>query len=205
VSHPIAFLNNIHYASLSDLSWSADGLILGITSSDGYCSFVKFDPEEFGPKLEGDELEVVMKPVWDARVVKESEPETPLKDGEKMDVDTPDVAAEGKADAMDTDDAPKSTHTAPAPGGAAKKPRKRIAPVAIAPSQSIATAAANAAPQAESTAAPTTTPAEPDAPATADSKQQRKRIQPTLLSFAGAGTTTPPEQAQPADAATTST
>jgi len=32
---------------------SHDGLTLGITSSDGYCSFVFFEKGEFGPVLEG--------------------------------------------------------------------------------------------------------------------------------------------------------
>ncbi|XP_066279037.1 chromatin assembly factor 1 subunit B-like isoform X2 [Branchiostoma lanceolatum] len=45
---PFALISNIHYHRLSDLAWSEDGSILMISSTDGYCTFVTFDPEELG-------------------------------------------------------------------------------------------------------------------------------------------------------------
>ncbi|CAH1227441.1 CHAF1B [Branchiostoma lanceolatum] len=45
---PFALISNIHYHRLSDLAWSEDGGILMISSTDGYCTFVTFDPEELG-------------------------------------------------------------------------------------------------------------------------------------------------------------
>lgn len=45
---PFAFLSNIHYHQLSDISWSSDGHILVVSSTDGYCSVVTFDEGELG-------------------------------------------------------------------------------------------------------------------------------------------------------------
>lgn len=38
---PFAYIDNIHYNSLSDVVWSYDGRVLLITSLEGYCSFVR--------------------------------------------------------------------------------------------------------------------------------------------------------------------
>ncbi|XP_064628393.1 chromatin assembly factor 1 subunit B-like isoform X2 [Lineus longissimus] len=45
---PFAYIGNIHYHQLSDLTWSSDGRLLGIASTDGYCSIVQFDEGEIG-------------------------------------------------------------------------------------------------------------------------------------------------------------
>ena len=45
---PFAYVSNIHYTHLTDLSWSPDGLTLVCSSSDGYCSFILFTREELG-------------------------------------------------------------------------------------------------------------------------------------------------------------
>jgi len=45
---PFARIARIHYTRLTDLTWSADGRILVISSTDGYCSIVSFGPEELG-------------------------------------------------------------------------------------------------------------------------------------------------------------
>ncbi|EPY51436.1 CAF assembly factor complex subunit B [Schizosaccharomyces cryophilus OY26] len=39
---------NLHYSTLTDLAWSDDGTILLMTSIDGFCSSIKFTPEELG-------------------------------------------------------------------------------------------------------------------------------------------------------------
>lgn len=49
--HPFALIKNIHCASLTDIAWSTDGLQLALSSSDGYCSFVRFDQGELGAEL----------------------------------------------------------------------------------------------------------------------------------------------------------
>lgn len=47
-SKPIGFVSNIHYQALNDAAWSADGRLLCVCSTDGYCSFLSFDHEELG-------------------------------------------------------------------------------------------------------------------------------------------------------------
>ncbi|KAG8518558.1 Chromatin assembly factor 1 subunit B, partial [Galemys pyrenaicus] len=48
---PFGYVSNIHYHTLSDLSWSSDGAFLAISSTDGYCSFVTFEKDELGTPL----------------------------------------------------------------------------------------------------------------------------------------------------------
>ncbi|KAJ8252979.1 hypothetical protein GJAV_G00207830 [Gymnothorax javanicus] len=50
-SLPFGFVSNLHYHTLSDLSWSRDGSFLAVSSTDGYCSFVSFSPGELGTPL----------------------------------------------------------------------------------------------------------------------------------------------------------
>ncbi|NXV05801.1 CAF1B factor, partial [Cettia cetti] len=50
-SFPFGYVSNIHYHTLSDISWSSDGSFLAISSTDGYCSFVTFEEAELGVPL----------------------------------------------------------------------------------------------------------------------------------------------------------
>ncbi len=45
---PTAVIRNIHLTRLSDLSWSADGRVLIVASTDGYCSVITFADQELG-------------------------------------------------------------------------------------------------------------------------------------------------------------
>ncbi|GFQ95064.1 chromatin assembly factor 1 subunit B [Trichonephila clavata] len=45
---PFAYVSNIHYTHLTDLTWSPDGRILVAASTDGYCSFLIFGEDELG-------------------------------------------------------------------------------------------------------------------------------------------------------------
>jgi len=45
---PIAIISNIHYARLTDLTWSTDGRILIVSSTDGFCSVINFEEGELG-------------------------------------------------------------------------------------------------------------------------------------------------------------
>ena len=51
-TRPIAFLGNLHYSFLSDISWSADGLLLMMSSQDGFCTYVEFEENELGQATE---------------------------------------------------------------------------------------------------------------------------------------------------------
>ncbi|XP_035248593.1 chromatin assembly factor 1 subunit B [Anguilla anguilla] len=50
-SLPFGYISNIHYHTLSDLTWSRDGSFLAVSSTDGYCSFLSFSPGELGTPL----------------------------------------------------------------------------------------------------------------------------------------------------------
>nr|KAF6377545.1 chromatin assembly factor 1 subunit B [Myotis myotis] len=50
---PFGYVSNIHYHTLSDISWSSDGAFLAISSTDGYCSFVTFEKGELGAPFKG--------------------------------------------------------------------------------------------------------------------------------------------------------
>lgn len=50
--NPIAIAEGLHYAQLTDLSWSSNGRVLVVSSSDGYCSILSFDEGELGEKIE---------------------------------------------------------------------------------------------------------------------------------------------------------
>jgi len=43
-------IGNIHFAPLTDISWTGSKM-MGVSSSDGYCSFMIFDKNELGDEL----------------------------------------------------------------------------------------------------------------------------------------------------------
>uniref|UniRef100_A0A6M2DIZ6 Putative histone transcription regulator hira wd repeat superfamily protein n=1 Tax=Xenopsylla cheopis TaxID=163159 RepID=A0A6M2DIZ6_XENCH len=47
-STPFAVISNIHYTRLTDISWSSDGKILAVSSTDGFCSLITFANDELG-------------------------------------------------------------------------------------------------------------------------------------------------------------
>lgn len=51
---PICVVSNLHCATFTDLTWSNDGLILLISSSDGFCSTLVFSQNELGDKYNGE-------------------------------------------------------------------------------------------------------------------------------------------------------
>ncbi|XP_046667146.1 chromatin assembly factor 1 subunit B isoform X2 [Homalodisca vitripennis] len=54
---PFAFITNIHYTRLTDLSWSSDGRVLVVSSTDGYCSVITFAENELGTVYTGQKEE----------------------------------------------------------------------------------------------------------------------------------------------------
>lgn len=75
--HPIAALQDAHYSKLTDLSWSEDGKVLAISSTDGYISLVYFDDGELGEVLDDAARAEIMKPAMEARIPKPPEPRKP--------------------------------------------------------------------------------------------------------------------------------
>jgi len=53
---PVFIVGNIHFACLTDLAWCGNKC-LGISSSDGFCSFVFFEEKELGEELAENEVE----------------------------------------------------------------------------------------------------------------------------------------------------
>ncbi|XP_006811867.1 chromatin assembly factor 1 subunit B-like [Saccoglossus kowalevskii] len=45
---PFAYITDIHYHQLSDIAWSSDGQVVVVSSTDGYCSIISFEPDELG-------------------------------------------------------------------------------------------------------------------------------------------------------------
>lgn len=52
-SSPFALISDVHYARLSDITWSKDGRLLMASSTDGYCTFVAFEDGELGTFYDG--------------------------------------------------------------------------------------------------------------------------------------------------------
>nr|CAB3230400.1 chromatin assembly factor 1 subunit B-like [Phallusia mammillata] len=57
---PFAMASNIHYASITDLSWSPDGKFLCVSSRDGFCSIMQFDDGEIGEVYKPSKSEEVL-------------------------------------------------------------------------------------------------------------------------------------------------
>ncbi|GAB4818954.1 hypothetical protein N2152v2_006000 [Parachlorella kessleri] len=53
---PLAVLGQLHYDSITDLAWSADGRMLAVSSRDCYCSIACFEDGELGTPLKPGEL-----------------------------------------------------------------------------------------------------------------------------------------------------
>ncbi|KAJ0393850.1 hypothetical protein P43SY_001713 [Pythium insidiosum] len=53
--HPICTIKNLHYADLTDATWSADGHLLSVSSMDGYVSFIQFEQGFFGANVSPEE------------------------------------------------------------------------------------------------------------------------------------------------------
>ncbi|CAN2387566.1 Chromatin assembly factor 1 [Pristimantis euphronides] len=70
---PFGYVSNVHYHTLSDLSWSSNGSFLAISSTDGYCSFVTFDEGELGVPLKEKPALVISTPSGSEKKVRRSQ------------------------------------------------------------------------------------------------------------------------------------
>ncbi|XP_037096019.1 chromatin assembly factor 1 subunit B [Syngnathus acus] len=95
---PFGLVSNIHYHTLSDLTWSRDGSFLAVSSTDGYCSFLSFSPGELG---------------------------TPLKEPPTLEVFTPTSAAEKKSKKTP---AARTSSPVPQPPSSASTPTSHVTP-----------------------------------------------------------------------------
>ncbi|XP_020089383.1 chromatin assembly factor 1 subunit FAS2 homolog isoform X1 [Ananas comosus] len=124
-SLPIAVFGGLHYAAITDITWSSDAKHLALSSRDGYCTIIEFENDELGQtytisdekkSVEGNANMSSLKPemVDNMEVDKEDI-------GRKVDKETDSKAGEGTQ--------PSSTSTK---NSAPNKPtKKRITPIAI--------------------------------------------------------------------------
>ncbi|KAG2522394.1 hypothetical protein BBO99_00006268 [Phytophthora kernoviae] len=50
-AHPICTIKGLHYADLTDATWTSNGQMLSISSTDGYISFIQFEGGFFGASV----------------------------------------------------------------------------------------------------------------------------------------------------------
>lgn len=103
--HPIAALQDAHYSTLTDLSWSSDGNILAISSADGYVSLIQFDNGELGEVLDKEHYDSIMAPVLEARIPKPAEPRKPKKSAASNGTGSDATTAKDEKDAHNMDNA----------------------------------------------------------------------------------------------------
>ncbi|XP_042894256.1 chromatin assembly factor 1 subunit B-like isoform X2 [Penaeus japonicus] len=88
---PFAKISNIHYTRLSDVTWSSDGRILVVSSTDGYCSLVSFTEEELGIPYKGKIIETQVKKAGTSpnlQAKPSSRASSPREEPEKMEAET---------------------------------------------------------------------------------------------------------------------
>lgn len=126
---PIAILAGLHYAAITDISWSPSGKYLAVSSQDGYCTLVELESDELG-------LPVILSE--DKKAV-HNENKTPVQKpedmGKKVEART---AKKSEIDGVDggkaavhineMNQAPSSAMNTPA---ANKPAKRRITPMAI--------------------------------------------------------------------------
>jgi ElaB/YqjD/DUF883 family membrane-anchored ribosome-binding protein len=61
--YPLCSVKNIHFAPLTDVSWSSDARALFVTSTDGYISALTFDVDALGSMLPADAQRDIMAPL----------------------------------------------------------------------------------------------------------------------------------------------
>ncbi|CDS09776.1 hypothetical protein LRAMOSA02453 [Lichtheimia ramosa] len=88
-SKPLCVVSGMHFAPITDVSWSHDGTMLAFSSADGYCSTIVFDEEELGVigKLPARES-ITMTPSIDNDISYEQQHATE-KDVVMMDISSP--------------------------------------------------------------------------------------------------------------------
>lgn len=60
---PLAVVRNVHYHSITDLAFSGDRYLL-ISSSDGYCSVVRFEEGVFGKRMRVEDMSAQIQPFF---------------------------------------------------------------------------------------------------------------------------------------------
>lgn len=70
-------MKGLHYAGLTDATWTGDGKKLLVSSSDGYVSLLSFEEGELGEIIVEESLEVAMPVVKEVAAVPSTVPVVP--------------------------------------------------------------------------------------------------------------------------------
>ncbi|TYZ65458.1 hypothetical protein PybrP1_005022 [[Pythium] brassicae (nom. inval.)] len=155
--HPICTLKDLHYADLTDASWSSDGQLLSVSSMDGYLSFIKFQDGFFGapvPRAAHSEMnKLKMRAMFATPKLarKKQKADADANGAAKKKLKAAAPAGRKKADAKAPTDAAAATAPAPTPPPAASgavvntlqvRKKRTIAPVLVQPPPAASAASA---------------------------------------------------------------
>lgn len=123
---PLGIISNVHYAQLTDLSWSEDGRFLIISSQDGYCSVVAFAKGELGEEIPEESVPSFMKRAFRTTI-----------DDEEVDAtaETSSSPKRSREEDEGTSDAKSSVSKCSDGPTAQKKKKKRATLIALAPDE----------------------------------------------------------------------
>eukprot|EP01133_Synstelium_polycarpum_P008654 gene8654-10154_t len=129
-TRPLLMVSELHYAPITDMSWSSDGSILMVTSEDGFCSYLSFAPGELGtPVIESEYPESMkLSMALRAEALKEEED---TNDTTANATTTPTTSQDGQQPEkrQKTEDTPSAVAAVVDPLAPAQpKPKRRIQP-----------------------------------------------------------------------------
>jgi hypothetical protein len=84
-AHPLATFTNLHYGTLTDVCWSADGKHLLVTATDGFATMVAISPADLGEMLSEEEQCSLLAEIRQ-RVAPEALPKPKLVDPLELDM-----------------------------------------------------------------------------------------------------------------------
>ncbi|GAB0098158.1 chromatin assembly factor 1 subunit B [Sergentomyia squamirostris] len=88
---PFAKISNIHYTRLTDLTWSSDGRLLVVSSTDGFCSLITFGEGELGVVSDGGMIREKLREQWETQK-KPIKVKKTKKEGSLENTPTPEVS-----------------------------------------------------------------------------------------------------------------
>uniref|UniRef100_A0A1B0DBG9 CAF1B/HIR1 beta-propeller domain-containing protein n=1 Tax=Phlebotomus papatasi TaxID=29031 RepID=A0A1B0DBG9_PHLPP len=88
---PFGIISNIHYTRLTDLTWSSDGRLLVVSSTDGFCSLITFSEGELGQIYDDTQIKEKLMEKWE-QSKKSGRPKKAKKEGHVESIPTPEIS-----------------------------------------------------------------------------------------------------------------
>ncbi|QGN14263.1 chromatin assembly factor 1 subunit p60 [Kluyveromyces marxianus] len=117
---PIAVVGNLHYSPITDLAWSADGRLLMVSSTDGFCSYVNFG-KSLGNALGKDLGTPVPKAI----------PEAHSKQGPQAQAQAQTIPSQAQTIPSQAQTIPSQAQTSPSQTPATAKAKRRVQPTLV--------------------------------------------------------------------------